>query len=241
MKVGQWRGWGLIRKGWAGSAIHKPWSQAEPSQIGKLLAAQCPREFLLATNWLGLFIRLFTGQRQQMSNEVDGQSTWPQPRDGDVGSDPIITVNDTVGQVEGSDTATKSANQCGTCTLCCKLVHVDEINKPVGKWCDHCALGKGCKIYDTRPTECRTWNCLWLQGAFGSHPDLRPDKCKVVVGYQAGFLMVVEDASPPKSGLRFVEELKTMGKPMVIKRYGQPGIKLVNATSKEALAAGVIH
>jgi hypothetical protein len=133
-----------------------------------------------------------------------------------------------------------SANQCGTCTLCCKLVSVDETKKPVGQWCPHCSLGKGCQIYDTRPAECRTWDCLWLQGAFGNEPDLRPDKCKVVVGYQAGFIVVVEDASPPKSGLRFVEELKKMGKPMVIKRFGHPGIKLANTTTKEAVAAGVI-
>ncbi len=88
-------------------------------------------------------------------------------------------------------------NECGTCTLCCKLVHVHEIDKPVGKWCPHCSLGKGCQIYEARPTECKTWNCLWLQGAFGNDPDLRPDKCKVVVGYQADFIMVVEDAAPP--------------------------------------------
>jgi hypothetical protein len=138
---------------------------------------------------------------------------------------------------EGNKT---SRNQCGACTLCCKLVRVDEIDKPVGRWCHHCALGKGCNIYDTRPTECRTWDCLWLQGAFGDQPDLRPDKCKVVVGYQAGFIMVVEDAAPPKSGLRFVESLRALGKPMVIKRFGQPGIKLANATSAQALAAGVI-
>ena len=87
-----------------------------------------------------------------------------------------------------------SGNECGTCTLCCKLVHVYEIDKPMGKWCPHCSLGKGCQIYEARPTECKTWNCLWLQGAFGNDPDLRPDKCKVVVGYQAEFIMVVEDA-----------------------------------------------
>ena len=133
-----------------------------------------------------------------------------------------------------------SGNQCGTCTLCCKLVHVYEIDKPMGKWCPHCSLGKGCQIYETRPSECKTWNCLWLQGAFGNDPDLRPDKCKVVVGYQANFIMVVEDAAPPPSGLRFVEELKKLGRPMVIKRFGQPGVRLVNATAKEAMAAGVI-
>lgn len=29
--------------------------------------------------------------------------------------------------------------------------------------CDECS-GSGCKIYDTRPTECRTFECAWLQG-----------------------------------------------------------------------------
>jgi hypothetical protein len=133
-----------------------------------------------------------------------------------------------------------SRNECGGCTLCCKMVRVEEIEKPAGEWCSHCSLGKGCQIYDTRPTECKTWDCLWLQGAFGNHPDLRPDKCKVVVGYQAGFFMVGEDAAPPSSGLRFVEELKKLGKPMVIKRLGRPGIKLANATIKQAVEAGVI-
>ena len=39
-----------------------------------------------------------------------------------------------------------SGNQCGTCTLCCKLVHVHEIEKPIGKWCPHCSLGKGVRF-----------------------------------------------------------------------------------------------
>ena len=64
-------------------------------------------------------------------------------------------------------------------------------------------------------------------------PDLRPDNCKIVVGYQGNFIMVVEDFSPPQSGLRFVEELKKLGKPMVIKRFGQPGVKLVTRPRKK--------
>ncbi|HEY1600087.1 MAG TPA: hypothetical protein VGG64_10820 [Pirellulales bacterium] len=131
-------------------------------------------------------------------------------------------------------------NECGICTLCCKLVAVEEIEKPVGSWCPHCLLGKGCKIYDARPTECQTWNCLWLQGAFGDQPGLRPDKCKVVVGYQAGFIMAMQDTAPRETGLRLIETLKASGKPMMIKRFGQPGVEVLNATIKEALQAGVI-
>ena len=27
---------------------------------------------------------------------------------------------------------------CGTCTLCCKAVAVEELAKPIGDWCPHC-------------------------------------------------------------------------------------------------------
>jgi Fe-S-cluster containining protein len=32
----------------------------------------------------------------------------------------------------------------------------------MNKWCEFCDKGTGCKIYPTRPSECRTFNCLWL-------------------------------------------------------------------------------
>ncbi len=51
--------------------------------------------------------------------------------------------------------------ECGSCTLCCKWFAVPAIDKPAGQWCQHCAPGKGCKIYQDRPGVCRTWNCGW--------------------------------------------------------------------------------
>ena len=54
---------------------------------------------------------------------------------------------------------------CGSCTLCCKVVGVAELKKPADVWCGHCNKAKGCKIYDTRPQECRTFYCLFLLGA----------------------------------------------------------------------------
>jgi hypothetical protein len=52
---------------------------------------------------------------------------------------------------------------CGECSLCCKLPHIDEMGKPAGVWCKHCAPGKGgCKIYPTRPLTCQRFMCLWL-------------------------------------------------------------------------------
>lgn len=58
---------------------------------------------------------------------------------------------------------TINGRSCGSCSLCCKLLRIDEFNKPEGIWCDHCAPGKGgCLIYAERPSECRGFYCAWL-------------------------------------------------------------------------------
>jgi hypothetical protein len=52
---------------------------------------------------------------------------------------------------------------CGDCSLCCKLAKVDELDKPSGVWCRHCAPGRGgCTIYETRPPVCRNYFCSWI-------------------------------------------------------------------------------
>lgn len=52
---------------------------------------------------------------------------------------------------------------CGDCSLCCKLARIDELSKPEGVWCRHCAPGRGgCTIHATRPDVCRNWNCTWI-------------------------------------------------------------------------------
>jgi hypothetical protein len=55
-----------------------------------------------------------------------------------------------------------SSRACGTCTLCCKVMAIEQLEKPGGVWCGHCEPGMGCRIYEGRPTECRTFHCLWL-------------------------------------------------------------------------------
>jgi hypothetical protein len=70
--------------------------------------------------------------------------------------------------------------ECGGCTMCCKLLGIAEIEKPAGRWCSHCIPGRACKIYEDRPTECRTFHCIWiLREDFG--PEWRPDRSKFVV------------------------------------------------------------
>jgi len=78
-------------------------------------------------------------------------------------------------------------NHCGTCTACCRVFAIAEMpEKKAGDWCQHCAIGKGCKVYDTRPQTCMEFECLWLLSQRREDPlerlpaELRPDRCKVV-------------------------------------------------------------
>jgi hypothetical protein len=41
-------------------------------------------------------------------------------------------------------------------------MEIEEFGKPGSTWCQHCKPVRGCLIYDSRPTECRTFSCLWL-------------------------------------------------------------------------------
>lgn len=52
--------------------------------------------------------------------------------------------------------------QCGDCSLCCKVMAVEALNKPAGQWCAHFARGQGCTIHGARPAACRAFDCHWL-------------------------------------------------------------------------------
>jgi hypothetical protein len=73
-----------------------------------------------------------------------------------------------------------SERTCGSCTLCCKLLRVTELNKAEGRWCTHCVKGQGCGIYADRPPSCRNFECFWLMDA-GFPDDMRPDRTGIVI------------------------------------------------------------
>ena len=56
----------------------------------------------------------------------------------------------------------KPVRQCDGCTLCCKVMSVAAVSKPMGKWCPHCTIGAGCNIHEDRPGECRDFYCDFL-------------------------------------------------------------------------------
>jgi Fe-S-cluster containining protein len=69
--------------------------------------------------------------------------------------------------------------ECGTCTACCTIMAVTELNKPARWACPHVASA-GCGIYAARPESCRAFNCVWLRGAIGDDESLRPDRLGVL-------------------------------------------------------------
>lgn len=83
---------------------------------------------------------------------------------------------------------------CNGCTVCCKLVQVEEIQKPQWKQCGFCA-DKRCQVYDTpqMPSVCKDFECVWL-----SRPDLlpldaqRPDKLGIMLMETDSRLLIIE-------------------------------------------------
>lgn len=88
---------------------------------------------------------------------------------------------------------------CGSCSLCCKVMSIPELEKPAGSWCPNVRLGSscgGCAIYETRPESCRSFACAWLDGFLPEN--LKPDRSKAVVtASNAGWLVVHVDPKYP--------------------------------------------
>ncbi len=86
---------------------------------------------------------------------------------------------------------------CGDCTACCGVLAVKaipalEVNgepftveKPYYSDCPHCRPRKkrgrkpGCRIYQTRPQECATYACHWLESGILENRH-RPDRCGII-------------------------------------------------------------
>lgn len=90
---------------------------------------------------------------------------------------------------------------CGRCTLCCKLLRIESTNSIQGEFCQYCHPEKGCWIYEDRPEECRTFLCSYVQMEVVK-PEMRPDRCGIVFEKVNDFLILgntdgsVTDLSP---------------------------------------------
>jgi hypothetical protein len=88
-----------------------------------------------------------------------------------------------------------AGRDCGSCTLCCKLFPVPELDKPAGRWCRHIAQGRGCGIHATRPQVCRDFFCQWIYNpALG--PEWKPERARFVLSIYPGSNTLLVSADP---------------------------------------------
>jgi uncharacterized protein len=82
---------------------------------------------------------------------------------------------------------------CGSCNVCCKLLHVPDISKPALMTCWHTTLHGGCAVHDKKQTDpslkaCDQFMCVWLASqtlddeSMRGNRDMRPDMCHVLLG-----------------------------------------------------------
>jgi hypothetical protein len=84
---------------------------------------------------------------------------------------------------------------CGTCTLCCKILRIAELEKPAGTWCAHCDPGKGCRAYSDRPAECRSFICHWLVAPHLGD-EWKPNRSKIVLAGQGDGNRILAHVDP---------------------------------------------
>ena len=84
-----------------------------------------------------------------------------------------------------------SVRECGSCSLCCKVIGIEALDKPPGKWCSHFARGTGCSIYGDTPAECRQFQCFWTLGTLKGD-EWKPDRCKLVVWTNKASRIIVD-------------------------------------------------
>jgi hypothetical protein len=124
---------------------------------------------------------------------------------------------------------------CAGCTLCCKLPSIPEIPKPAQTWCAQCDIGNGCKIYETRPSPCRKFECVYLtSGQLGEH--WKPATCHLVIAYQAHvnrIVIHVDNAHPDAWRIEpHYSDMKLMAK-SIYPRNGQ--VVIVNGPDAIAM------
>jgi hypothetical protein len=91
-----------------------------------------------------------------------------------------------------------AGRSCGTCTLCCKLYAIPELEKPAGAWCVHIRQGTGCTIYKDRPDSCHKFFCGWrLDPNLG--PEWKPEQSRFIltIDVHIGALILTVDPGTP--------------------------------------------
>ena len=89
---------------------------------------------------------------------------------------------------------------CGTCTMCCKVFRIPELDKAPGQWCRHVVMGGGCGIHASRPDVCRSFFCHYLRNP-NLGPEWKPERSKFVLytEMEGRRLVVAADIGAPQA------------------------------------------
>lgn len=72
------------------------------------------------------------------------------------------------------------ARACGACDLCCTVLKIEELNKPLNVRCAH-QNGRGCAIWGVHPVVCQVYLCLWRLSERLLPPEMFPLDCGFVL------------------------------------------------------------
>ncbi|MEA2869726.1 MAG: hypothetical protein QOE39_4441 [Bradyrhizobium sp.] len=142
-------------------------------------------------------------------------------------------------------TAPSAKKACGDCTLCCKVMAVEELAKPASSWCPHCKPGRGCLIYATRPAECRSYSCLWLlDDRLDQH--WKPSKSKLVLTTSPDGIEIRCDPGFPdawrKEPFRSdIQQWAVSGEPLDVTVVVITGEKMILVTPGREFDLGVVR
>ena len=103
---------------------------------------------------------------------------------------------------------TNQKRECGDCNMCCKLysIHEPKDFKKDYEWCKHCKVGVGCKIYDSRPNQCKDFQCGWSLGLVPE--EWKPNKVGFVVTVEKEQTTIVDGKGDAKDIEKRVEEIE---------------------------------
>jgi hypothetical protein len=93
---------------------------------------------------------------------------------------PFENTPEQIAALAGVEAKVVPGRNCGSCSLCCKVLDVPELLKPPGEWCKHMMPGRGCAMHAVRPFVCRAFYCEWII-ARGLGPEWKPDKAKFLL------------------------------------------------------------
>lgn len=87
--------------------------------------------------------------------------------------------------------------KCGSCTLCCRVVPVPELDKGANQRCQY-QRHTGCAVYHRAPQfprSCGVWSCAWLIGEPATEGLRRPDRAGYVIDMMPDLVKMTDNDS----------------------------------------------